>query len=834
MNKSNSATNENGDRGLTSVEAAARLKTFGTNEISKTGRKSLFQNAKEIFKEPMFFLLLCCALIYILIGNNREGIAMLFAVVMVIVVTRYQAQKTEQALQALAKIASPMAAVVRDGVVKKIAGRDLVPGDVIVVNEGDRVPADAVLLDGHVLTVDESLLTGESVPVFKSSDDGENSQIFGATLATSGHCRAVVTATGQKSRLGTIGNALTQINIGETRLQIEMKKLIKTLLIIGSILCVIIVIAFYLANHNFVAALLSGLAAAMALMPEEFSVVLTIFLALGALRLSKINVLVRKPASMQTLGSATVLCTDKTGTITQNIMEVGAMFTQNKIIKKEAFGINKASIQNLIATAVLASRSDTHDPMEIAIQQLSQKLGAGPGPHVIVREYPLSQKNFAMTQVAKLRDKTIANCKGAPEAVLAMCELSEDRIDEILESVKKMAASGLRVLAVANATPGATLPQDQQDLKYEFLGLLGFEDPIRAEVPAAVSECMDAGIKVIMITGDYPETAKAIALKIGLPSSTILTGNEIENLTDIQLTQVIRNINIFARVIPHHKLRIVQAFQANNEIVAMTGDGINDAPALKAADIGIAMGMKGTDVARESASLILTDDNFASIVNAIRSGRRIFDNLQKSMGYIVAIHIPIIILTVFPALFSSFPVLMLPLHIIFLELIVDPACSVVFEVEKEELFIMKKPPRNANKPFFGLEKIWINVVRGLFLSAFAISVYIICMKLKLPDGQIRACSFSALILGNIALIFSSLSKTRSVVSVIKGDNKALLAITAVALVLLWIILKIPALAKMFQFEFPGYYMLLQISVAAILFLGVLEIEKSIRGRYYKK
>lgn len=820
-------------KGLSTLEATEQLKSQGYNELPSSKPKNILKIALEVIKEPMFLLLISCGVLYMILGDYREGSILLSTILIIIFITFYQYQKTEKALDALKQLSSPRALVIRDGKEIRIAGREVVQNDIIILNEGDRVPADAILLDALHLTIDESLLTGESVPVTKSCQTNStdtNGLVFSGTLVVQGKGMAKVLATGIHTQFGKIGTSLQSIEQDETRLQKEMKVLIRNLFIIGTIISVGVVLAFYFTRGHFIQSLLNGLAAAMAILPEEFPVVLTIFLALGAWRLSKNNVLTRKPSAIETLGSATVLCSDKTGTITQNKMEIAALYCNGEMILKNAFQEKNNHISNLITTAFSASQNNSIDPMEKAIG-LSYKTFVSENKSVqkLLKEYPLNKHLFAMTRVLQTdsANEFLVCCKGAPEAVFSLCKMDEQEKATHLTEVHEMAEKGYRVIAVANATfCDKLLPESQHDFDFKFLGLIGLEDPIRPEVPQAIKECNEAGIKVIMITGDYPITAKSIALQIGMDAkSGILTGEEMKGMSDEELRKKILHVNIFARVIPEQKLRIVQALKANKEIVAMTGDGVNDAPALKAAHIGIAMGGKGTDVAREASSLVLLDDNFASIVSAIRSGRKIFDNLQKAMSYIIAIHIPIIGLALLPAFFTSLPLLLMPLHIVFMELIIDPVCSIAFESEQEEKGIMNRPPRDPNRQFFSGKRMLFSATEGFLVLVMVMGVYFLSIHEGHTEGEVRAIAFSSLIVANIFLILTNLSKTRSFVAVFTEKNTAVLVILLAAILMLLLIISIPTLQQIFSFQFPGYQHFFSSLTGAAAILILLETIK---------
>ena len=779
------------------------------NELPTAKSKNIGQIALEVFKEPMFILLLVCSSIYLLLGDYTEGIMLSASILIIIFITFYQYQKTERAIESLRQLSSPKAMVIRNGEMVKIPGREIVIGDIVLINEGDRIPADGILIHGTNLSVDESMLTGESIPVTKDTLAYEgSSQVFSGTLVVQGSGKLEVTAIGIHTEFGKIGKSLQQIVQDPTRLQKEMKVLIRNLFIIGGFLSVLVVFAFYLTRGDFIASLLSGLASAMAILPEEFPVVLTIFLAIGAWRLSQQNVLTRKPSAIETLGSATVLCSDKTGTITQNNMVLSTLIKEHFIIEKNEFEENIENIEELIFTAILASPPESIDPMERAIYAVNKNLPSNQSPSfTLLKQYPLNKDLFAMTRVLEDENGQLyIGTKGAPEAVLELCHISDEEKIHLLSKVKMLAKRGQRILGVAKGkVENREFPASQKDFSFEFMGFLGFEDPIRPEVPEAIKQCYSAGIKVIMITGDYPETAKNIGKQAGLnEQDEILTGHDLKNLSESELKEKIKHVNIFARIIPEQKLQIIKALKANGEVVAMTGDGVNDAPALKAADIGISMGGKGTDVARESSSLVLLDDNFSSIVMAIKSGRRIFDNLQKAMGYIIAIHIPIIGLALLPAFFPALPILLMPLHIVFMELIIDPVCSIAFESEKEEIGVMNRPPRDPNMAFFGLKQIFKSSLVGLILLAMVLTVYFFSMQEGHTEGEIRAIAFTSLIIGNIFLILTTLSKTRNAIDVLFEDNISLKIILFIASTMMFLLISVPYLRELFSFEYPGY------------------------------
>lgn len=818
-------------KGLSSIEAKKQLEKYGFNELKSAKPKSVFRIALEVMKEPMFILLISCGLLYMILGDYKEGFILLSSIFIIIGITFYQSSKTEKALEALKKLSSPRALVIRDGIEIRIPGREVVMEDEIILSEGDRVAADGIIIDALNLTIDESLLTGESMPVEKNAHT-DLQKAYSGTLVVRGRGVIKVTGTGQNTEFGKIGKTLETLKGNETRLQKEMKILIRNLFLIGIFISIGVIVLFYISRGNLIASLLNGIAAAMAILPEEFPVVLTIFLALGAWRLSKINVLTRNPSAIETLGSATVLCSDKTGTITQNKMELVAIYNGTEIIEQTNFKSRKSDVAELIETLYQASSENSIDPMEKAFGSAYQALGIkNKSNAILIKEYPFGKELLAMTRVLEdeQSNSLLIATKGAPETIFNLCKLNDHEKNKSFECLNNFAKQGYRVLGIAKAKwTGKTLPEKQQDFEFSFLGLAALEDPIRPEVPAAIKECREAGVKVIMITGDFYETAKSIGNKIGLDKdSFVITGNELNLMNDDELKQNIKNTTIFARVKPEQKLRIVKALKENGETVAMTGDGVNDAPALKAAHIGISMGKKGTDVAREASSLVLLDDNFASIVSAIRAGRKIFDNLQKAMSYIIAIHIPIIGLSLIPAFLKELPIFLMPLHIVFMELIIDPVCSLVFESEREEKNIMNRMPRPTSEKFFGFNKIAYNAFKGLLLLCMVLIVYFSSINEGHTEGETRAITFSSLIIGNIFLILTNLSKTRNFLSVLFSKNLFVFTIIPLALIMLFLIISIPALQTVFNFEFPGYQHFIPSITASLVLLLILELLKFI-------
>ena len=852
--------------GLSESEASYLSQRNGYNELPSSKRRNIWKIASEVVQDPIFLLLVACGAIYLVLGDVQEAFILLGFVFFIMGISLYQESKTEKALEALRDLSSPRALVIRDRRQQRIAGREVVQGDIIVLAEGDRIPADAVLIDSINLCVDESLLTGESLPVQKIageicrdatcrvSTQVEN-YVYSGTLVIQGQGIAQVTATGSSTEIGKIGKALQKLEPEQTALQKEMALLVRNLAIVGLCFCAVVIIVYGLTRGDWLKGFLAGITLAMAILPNEFPVVVTIFLALGAWRISQKQVLTRRVPAVETLGSTTVLCVDKTGTLTLNQMSVQQLFPW-KYTKGGAefsvftnlYDLNLHEreplpefVHQLVEFSILASQKDPFDPMEKAFKQLGEKyLALTEHLHndwTLLREYPLSPDLLAMShvwQTTNVKDgdyDCIIAAKGAPEAVADLCHFSQAEIQLLTAQISQMADAGLRVIAVALATlsqpqslslpphPALSakhLPEIQHDFGFEFLGLVGLADPVRPTVSQSIQECYGAGIRVAMITGDYPGTAQNIARQIGLiQMGEIITGQELEQMNDIELQRRITSVNIFARVVPEQKLRIVNAFKANGEIVAMTGDGVNDAPALKAANIGIAMGGRGTDVARESAALVLLDDDFSSIVQAVKLGRRIFDNLRKAMAYLLAIHVPIAGMSLIPVFLKS-PLVLLPVHVAFLHLIIDPACSIVLEAEPAEKNIMNRPPRHSQEPLFGRKNLSLAVLQGIGILVIILAIYLISLYRGQGELDARALTFTTLILANLGLIISEGSSSRFNLATLKTQNPAFWWVISDGLLFLCLVLYVPFLQHLFRFSF-----LHQIDLIICLVAGVL-------------
>lgn len=805
--------------GLTSQEAAKRLKKNGPNELEQAKKKGIFTTIIDVLKEPMLLLLVMSGLLYLWLGSPKEAGMLLFFVFVVISITVIQEERTEKAIDALRNLSSPRALVIRDGVQLRVAGREVVLGDLIFVEEGDRVPADGKMLFVEQLLVDESTLTGESLPVTKKIWNGESEDIkpggeqsafiFSGTLISAGYGIMEVLQTGLQTELGKIGHTLGNIQTEDSNLKAELTGLMKMMTVLAVGMCLLITLIYGFTHHDLVHGFLAGLALAMSLLPEEIPVILTVFFALGAWRMSKRKVLARKAEAIEILGTINVLCVDKTGTLTQNRLKISYLTDLsgnewNLPEELQASSINHLphEWQRLAKIAVLASRPNHPDPLE---QVVREAFGESLADYERIEEYPLSSQRLARVQVWKEvgTSTRMVAAMGSPEAIADLCHLTDEKLSLLEQQISQLSGRGFRLIAVAEATWAGVLPEDSHDFALDFVGIIALHDPVRSEVKSAIKSCHAAGIRVCMITGDYPGTARAVAEEIGLPYENILTGLELNSLQGKELQQRILESTIFARVMPEQKLQIIQALQASGEVVAMTGDGVNDAPALKAANIGVAMGERGTDVAREAAGLVLLKDSFNSIEEAIKLGRRIGHNLKKALSYTLAVHIPIAGLPLIGIL-MGWPLILMPAHIAFLELIIDPACSVVFEAEPAEEGIMNQPPRKMTDRIFSKQVTFRASMQGLIVLVFASFAFGFIYRgglgvvANLREVTARTLSLMVLVLGNLSLIMVNRSLSGNFKEIFNNKNHILWFVIGVALIVLGLIIYQPFLQDLFK------------------------------------
>ena len=842
-------------QGLSAAEAARRLATEGPNLLPGSAPKSTLAIVRDVVTEPMFLMLLAAGSIYLALGDRGEALFLLGFVFVVIGITLAQERKTQRARGRQVAQGFERALVIRDGREQRIAGREVVRGDLLVLHEGDRIAADALLIDGQ-LEVDESLLTGEAVPVAKLplAQDSQNAQasasaeapatragppqarpapsggsaahevasvgaIYASTVVTRGVAVAQVCATAAHTAVGRIGADLAATVEPPSALQQGSRRLVRNLGIGALVLALAqVLLGWWWNSRPLLESLLSGIALAMAILPEEIPVILTVFLALGAWRISHQKVLTRRVTAVEALGAITVLAVDKTGTLTMNRMAVAELASGEQHFRPEGASELPEHFHLLAEFAMLATPADPFDPMEKAIQhfghqwlQGTEHVHDGREPEF---EYALSGEILAMTRVFASDEPNVhlLATKGAPEAVADLCHLDAAQQGAIRRQVEAMAERGLRVLGVARGrwkgaapAPGQSppWPQSQHDFDFDFLGLVALADPPRTEVPAALAECRRAGVRVIMMTGDHPATARAIAQQVGLSNRPdVITGAQLEALDDAALSERLRHVDLCARLKPQHKLRLVQLLRASGEVVAMTGDGVNDAPALKAADVGIAMGERGTDVAREAAALVLLDDSFARIVAAIRQGRRIDSNIRKAVRFVFAVHVPIIGLALVPTLLH-WPVLLLPVHIVLLELLIDPACSIVFEAEAEDSDTMARAPRPvSDSPFAAAPLLW-SVLQGLGLAAVLLGGQAWLVHQGWHPDQGRTVVFGTLVLCVLLLILANRDLSRPALLGVTDPNPWLWRIAAAMVVLLAAVMGIAWLRHLMGLALPG-------------------------------
>ncbi|WP_256080460.1 cation-translocating P-type ATPase [Massilia sp. YIM B04103] len=803
--------------GLTAGEAALRLRADGPNELPASRPLNGWRLLLDVVAEPMFLLLVACGAIYLMLGDRNEALMLLGFVGIVIGITFFQQRRTERSLNALRDLSCPRALVIRGGKQQRVAGSELVVGDLVLLAEGDRVPADIDLVNASNLSVDESMLTGESVPVMKhapaAAPGGAEHRVYSGTLVTQGSASGVVAATGAESALGRIGASLAAIGGEPTPIQIETRGVVKAVAIGGIGLACALALAYWWLRGELLQGLLAGLTLAMAVLPEELPVILTLFLGLGAWRLGREQVLARSIPAIELLGATTVLCVDKTGTLTLNRMEVAQLWSEQSgyDCRGPAAAPLQEELHGLLEYAVLASHRQAFDPMESAITQAGARLLDNTehlhSDWALIDDYPLSRQMLAMSRVwqSPNRSEYLVAAKGAPEAIVELCHLAQSRAAAIAAQVAALAGQGLRVIGVASATfPSSGLPDDQHVFEFGFLGLVALRDPVRPEVPGAVAQCRAAGMRVVMITGDHPATALAIARDAGISGAAggLLCGTDLAAMDDAALQARLKDTEVFCRIAPEQKLRLVQAFRSRGDIVAMTGDGVNDAPALKAASIGVAMGARGTDVAREAAALVLLKDDFSSLLLAVRHGRRLFANLRKAIVFIVAVHVPIVGLSIVPVLLG-WPMLLMPVHIMFLQLVIDPACSIVFEAEPIEQSAMAGKPRRPDTRLFDREILLRGLLQGGGLLLMLLGLYLLVRQSSQSDDLARTATFVALVLANLGLIYTNRMWSRPPWTRREAVNRSFVWISLAAILLLLLVLSWGALRSLFAFALPG-------------------------------
>jgi len=815
--------------GLTSAQAKAIQLEFGKNELTARKKYNFVKKVMKIIGEPMFLLLLIAATIYFLLGEPGDGLVMLAFVVGIIAIQVIQEWKTDKTLNALKDLSAPRIVVLRDGEEVQILSADLVPGDIMMIYEGVKIPADGCVVKCNDLCVDESSLTGESEGVWKEQADN----CYAGTLVTTGYAVVRVEKIGAATEYGKIGEHLAEAPVEKTPLQKQIGRIVKLCAIIAAALFALVVVVtwFNIPDHafgeRFVESILGGITLAMAMIPEEFPVVLTVFLSMGAWRLARKNSLVRKLPSVETLGAVSVLCVDKTGTITMNQMAV-----------RDTWTANPSSDENLIEIMGLACETDAYDPMEKAMLEYCEKRGIHK-THLfggrLLSEYAFTNELKMMGHVWQHDGEIIIAAKGSPERILTICELTDGEHESAQSKIREMSQQGLRVIAVAMAKPNdeTGIPAKLDDCSLTLCGLVGLADPPRESVKNDIATCRKAGIRIVMITGDNGITAASIARLIGMENcDNIVTGDMLEQMSDNELREQVKTVSIFSRVLPEHKMRIIKAFKANGEVVAMTGDGVNDAPALKYADIGIAMGKRGSEVSREAADLILMDDNFSTIVDTVKDGRRIFDNIRKAIGYIFAIHIPIALTAMLAPALGIDPefLMLLPLHVVLLELIIDPTCSIVLERQPAESDIMERKPRSPKEAMLNARTLIKSLIQGLAIFATSFGAYFITLTQNPSNATVaRTMGFAVIMLANLFLVFVNSSERDFAFTSIKKliKDKVMWVVTGGTVVGLLAILYTPlnGFLKLVPLTFSQLMLTIGLAFVAVFWYEVVKIAR---------
>ncbi|HTM67324.1 MAG TPA: cation-translocating P-type ATPase [Flavipsychrobacter sp.] len=790
--------------GLTAGEVNVSRSRFGANKIEAEAKSPLWRSLKDAVTEPMFILLVTAAVIYFLLGELSDGWFMSGAIILVSAISIYQDNRSQNALNALKQFTQRHATVIRDNIVVHLLSEEIVVGDYVVVSEGELVPADGVVKQLNDFSVNESILTGESFSATKSIDPKENNRIYSGTLAESGQCVFEITAVGEQTKLGQLGKSIETIQKEKTPLQQQINRFVKWMALIGGIIFFIIWGVNYFQSRNILDSLLKGLTIAMSVLPEEIPVALATFMALGAWRLMKMGIIVKETSTVEALGAATVLCMDKTGTITENQMAIKKVydFIPDKTATPAQW--ETKSVQHLISTAMWASESVPFDAMEKAIHRAYQHYAAENlhSDFQKIHEYPLSGKPPMMTHVFENSNgERIIAVRGAPEAVLQSSSLTEEQKTKVNACLRSFAEEGLRVLGVGSIDfKGNDFPETQQEFSINFLGLLGFYDPPKKNIADVFKQLYDAGITLKIITGDNPLTTAAIAKQTDFRGyENVITSTELLQLDGANFDHAVRKNNLFTRMFPDLKLKIIESLKRQGEIVGMTGDGVNDGPALKAATIGIAMGKRGSEIAKEASSLILTDDDFAKMVDAVEMGRKIYSNLKKAIQYIISIHIPIILTVALPLILGwIYPTIFTPVHVIFLELIMGPTCSIVYENEPLEANVMRRPPRKITSTFFNLRELAISIFQGLAITVGTLFIYRFSVSEGYGEETTRSMVFTTLIFANIFLTLVNRSFHFSVITTLQYRNGLMFGVLAATLVMLAMILYIPPFASFFK------------------------------------
>ncbi|MDY2586823.1 cation-translocating P-type ATPase [Winogradskyella aquimaris] len=792
-------------KGLTENQVIEARKKYGQNSLDFRKDSGFIYVVKNIFKEPMVILLLVTSSIYFITGNIGDGIFLALAIVLVSAISFYQDSRSRNALDKLKVYTQPNCKVIRDGAVKEIKSHNLVVGDCMMVEEGHTIPADGTVIHSNDFSVNESILTGESFSVYKNQTEGNNT-IFMGTMIASGLAIATVTHIGNDTKLGKIGKSLEEVADEQTPLELQINNFVKKMVVAGVFIFIIVWVINYFKSYNVLESLLRALTLAMSILPEEIPVAFTTFMAMGAWRLMKMGVVVKQMKTVETLGSATIICTDKTGTITENKMSLVRLYSAKSQKISSLDEDLTSDVKELIRIAMWASEPIPFDPMEKELHDHYKNVfGDDERPiYKMYHEYPLGGQPPMMTHIFQdASGHRIIAAKGAPEAILEVCGLSDNFRGEIEKAIHSLAANGYRILGVAQSTyEGDKFPKKQQNFHFKFMGLVAFYDPPKLNIIKVLKDFNTAGIKIKIITGDNAVTTKAIAKQIGLSDfERSISGDDLMKLADSEFKSKVSHYQIFTRMFPDAKLKIVDALKASGEVVAMVGDGVNDGPALKTAHIGIAMGNKGTEIAKDAASLILVDDDLSKMVDAVAMGRKIYANLKKAIQYIISIHIPII-LTVFMPLVLGwiYPNILSPVHIILLELIMGPTCSIVYENEPIEKFTMQKKPRPLTSVFFNWKELTTSVIQGIVITFGVLSVYQIAVSEGYNEATTRTMVFIVLMSANVFLTFVNRSFYYSVLTTLKYKNNLVPLVIGTTVLITVLLLFVAPLNQFFQFE----------------------------------
>lgn len=826
-------------KGLTAEEVVSAREIFGENRLNYKIKNSFFEALKSLVKEPMLILLFITSSIYFISGNIGDGIYLVSAIILVSTISLYQYSRSKNALSALEKFTQPICKVIRNGEIHEISGEEIVIGDFIIVEEGTSISADGIIIQSNDFSVNESILTGESFSINKNPND-ENNLIFRGTTVDRGLAIAKIVAIGNETKLGKIGKSIENITEEKTPLELQINNFVKKMVVLGIIVFIIVWVLNYLNSFRLINSLIKALTIAMSILPEEIPIAFTTFMALGAWRLMKMGIVVKKMKTVETLGSATVICIDKTGTITENRMTLAKLYNFSTNIVHDLKEKTNSIDQEIITIAMWASEPLPFDPMEISLHDEYSKLTTidERSQFHIIHEYPLDGKPPMMTHIFENEKKIrIIAAKGAPEAIINVSELTNHDKLVIEKIISQFANDGYRVLGVAKAKfEDDNYPLTQQEFKFKFIGLLAFYDPPKKNIQAVLNNFYKAGISVKIITGDNAATTISIAKQIGFTGfENSISGDELMQLNEKELKEFVIKTNIFTRMYPDAKLRIINALKSNNEIVAMTGDGVNDGPALKAAHIGIAMGKKGTEIAKQSASLILLEDDLSKMIEAIAMGRKIYSNLKKAIRYIISIHIPIILTVFIPlALGWIYPNIFSPIHIIFLELIMGPTCSIIYENESLEIDSMIKKPRQFTSTFFNRKELVVSIIQGLFITFGTLSIYEFAVSQSYNENTTRTMVFLVLITANIFLTLVNRSFSSSIFETMKNKNNLVLLINSITISITALLLFVKPINHFFEFEKLSIIQLILSVVVGFLSIIWFEIVKLLRRKSKKQ